>query len=605
MSAPAILETDRTYKNPVYPRSFPDPFVLKHGRDYFAYCTGIHDDGRVFATLHSTDLVHWRELGGAMTKLHNDAPFYWAPEVTSVGGRFFLYYSVGNETLMELRLAVSGRPQGGFEDVGVRLTSEEFAIDPHVFIDDDGQRYMFYATDFLEHTHVGTGTVVDRMLDWDKLEGAPRPVTRAKYDWQVYDPERKEKGGVRWHTVEGPFVIKRKGRYFEMFSGGNWQNTSYGVSFATSDEIVTDREWQQFSDGEKTLPIIRTTPDVIVGPGHNSVVRGPNGRELYCVYHRWTDAGRVMAIDRMDFAGERIFVNGPTDDVQPAPFRPRILRKSELSRNENGSYSLEPLPIGALCEFRIRSTGDTPGGFELWSGEEKLFDYFPDRYLEGAGGRPSEIDRVVSVDVSGRHLCVSIDGIASKSLGGMLTSSPDRLTIYALAGDEIAVTEGFEELFEGDNDLTETGWQIDGDVVIDNCELTLNPAAGGGSISRAWGPGEFDLAVNLRVEMPGEAAEFGVGIVGPDGSKTVFGYIEGALRIDGPNFRPEALGPDIGSFALARQIRFTSLKESTLLYLDGDLIASAAAPLEAAQFEVFCRGTSLVLDMVRLTRLDS
>ncbi len=57
-------------------------------------------------------------------------------------------------------------------------------------------------------------------------EGNPRPVTRARYDWQIYDPNRKEKGGVRWHTVEGPAVIKRKGLYYEMFSGGNWQNTS-------------------------------------------------------------------------------------------------------------------------------------------------------------------------------------------------------------------------------------------------------------------------------------------------------------------------------------------------------------------------------------------
>ncbi|KAK0039250.1 family 43 glycosylhydrolase [Biomphalaria pfeifferi] len=169
------------------------------------------------------------------------------------------------------------------------LTFQDFAIDAHVFIDKDGQKYLFYATDFLEHSHIGTGTVVDKMTDFFSLEGNPRPVTRAKYDWQIYDANRIEKGGVRWHTVEGAFILERKGIYYEMFSGGNWQNISYGVSFATTDDIERNREWEQFSDGEKTLPILRTIPGQVIGPGHNSVVRGLNNRETYCVYHRWTD----------------------------------------------------------------------------------------------------------------------------------------------------------------------------------------------------------------------------------------------------------------------------------------------------------------------------
>ena len=303
--------TEQTYINPVYPFSFPDPYVLKFCGEYFAFSTGFASDGKVFGILHSRDLVHWVELSGAMEPLKGGPPFYWAPEVTYSAGKFYLYYSAGNETLMELRIAVSDRPDGGFVDSGRRLTIEEFAIDAHVFIDDDGARYLFYATDFLEHTHIGTGTVVDRLIDWFTLEGKPRPVTRALYDWQVYDPGRKEKDGVRWHTVEGPFVLKRKGVYYEMFSGGNWQNISYGVSFAITDDIARNEEWTQFCDGEKASPILRTIPGKVIGPGHNSVIRGPNNRELFCVYHRWVGDARVLAIDRMDFAGNRIFVQGP------------------------------------------------------------------------------------------------------------------------------------------------------------------------------------------------------------------------------------------------------------------------------------------------------
>jgi beta-xylosidase len=152
MTEYASGRTTHTFLNPVYPNSFPDPFVLKFRGEYFAYCTGDAADHNFFGILRSTDLVNWREVGGAMRPLDPSPPYYWAPEVTYDNGRFYLYYSTGNETLMEIRVAVSTRPDGGFIDSGHCLTGEEFAIDPHVFIDDDGARYLFYATD-LSHSH--------------------------------------------------------------------------------------------------------------------------------------------------------------------------------------------------------------------------------------------------------------------------------------------------------------------------------------------------------------------------------------------------------------------------------------------------------------------
>jgi len=315
-----------TYLNPVYNHSFPDPFVLKFCGEYWAYCTGMWTDYRCFGILRSPDLVHWTEVGGALAPLPGDHPCYWAPEVSYWNGTFYLYYSVGNETFMQIRVAVANHPAGPFIDSGHRLTSEDFAIDPHVFEDDDGTRYLFYATDYLTYTYIGTGTARDRMLDPFTLAGQPQPVTRARYDWQVYDPQRHEKGGVRWHTVEGPFVLKHNGLYYQMFSGGNWQNVSYGVSYAVTDDILRPEDWDQAADGEHVLPILRTVPGQVIGPGHNSIMRGPDNRQLFCVYHRWSDDDRerVMCIDRLDFVDDRIVVDGPSLRAQPAPALPAI-----------------------------------------------------------------------------------------------------------------------------------------------------------------------------------------------------------------------------------------------------------------------------------------
>jgi GH43 family beta-xylosidase len=562
----------RNFLNPVYPHSFADPFVLKFRGEYFAYCTDFWHDGRVFGVLRSRDLVNWTPVGGAMQKLDNDAPFYWAPEVTYSNGKFYLYYSVGNETLMEMRVAVSDRPGGGFVDSGTRLTSEDFAIDGHVFIDGDGQKYFFYATDFLDYTHIGTGTVVDKMRDFLTLEGRPRPVTRARFDWQVYDPARKEKGGVRWHTVEGAFILKRKGVYYEMFSGGNWQNITYGVSFAVTDDINRAEEWTQFSDGEKTLPILRTVPDLVVGPGHNSVVRGANNRELYCVYHRWTGDGRVLAIDRMDFVDTRIFIKGATNTPQIAPFAPTFADFFDtgtlndnwqsvgdwkiLEAEAGNEISAESRLIFAaqaerfLCEFSLRAldaTGENARfGFCLLDerGENFKFSILPGSkqaavcYPENGATREEKFDLPEDFTASAFHLLrAEVDGVRLKisldeanfRFEKILEKPSNRIAFAAenmRAGfSGFALARGFEDLFDWQTaEIERRGWQKLSDagaLRVENGELLLsNKGASEAILAKGETAESFEFAVNLRLaEAFNENAAFGFLILNGHGAE--------------------------------------------------------------------------------------
>lgn len=408
------MTSGRSYLNPVYPRSFPDPFVLKFRGEYWGYCTGLWSDGRAFGILHSRDLVEWEERAGAMEPLPGGHTCYWAPEVTYDNGRFYLYYSVGNEERMEIRLAVADDPAGPFVDSGRRLTREPFAIDAHVFLDRDGTRWLFYATDFLSHSHIGTGTVRDRMLDPFTLAGEPRPVTLPRYDWHVYHPNRPEKGGVRWHTVEGPFVLERQGIYYQMFSGGNWQNPTYGVSYATTRDIASPEEWEQAADGVSALPILRTTGEV-VGPGHNSVVRGPDNRQLWCVYHRWSpdSSARVLAIDLLDWEGSRMRVAGPSTAPRPVPRLPAVsaFLDEPLVLAAGGEHLLETGASSFILEVSARALGDGAGfGLEL-RGEMGE----PLRFLaEDLAWAPAFDPRAVHlfrVEVEGPGVSVSLDGL--------------------------------------------------------------------------------------------------------------------------------------------------------------------------------------------------
>jgi GH43 family beta-xylosidase len=71
-------------------------------------------------------------------------------------------------------------------------------------------------------------------------------------------------------------------------------------------------------------PILKTGPGA-AGPGHCSLVVGPDGRD-WLIYHAWppdavgaTDPGRTMWLDRVDWVAGKPVVRGPAEKPQPAP----------------------------------------------------------------------------------------------------------------------------------------------------------------------------------------------------------------------------------------------------------------------------------------------
>jgi GH43 family beta-xylosidase len=331
------------YTNPVYPYYFADPFVFRHEGTHFAVGTGVLEarseaehggtlltvDGRpgVFTLLQSNDLTAWTPVGAAMAALDPEfGDAYWAPEIAYAGGRFWLYYSVGRgDKAHHIRVAVSDRPQGPYEDTGARLTDPfvcPFAIDASPFQDDDGQWYLFSARDFLDADGIyraGTGLAVDRLVNMTALAGDERVVMRARHDWQRFVSNRVMYGSrYDWHTLEGPCVCKRNGRYYCLFSAGRWENETYGVDYAVADHVLGP-----YSDrgNESGARILRTRPGKIIGPGHNCVISGPDGQADYIVYHAWDAAmtARRMFLDRIEWTPAGPRSPGPSFEPQTMP----------------------------------------------------------------------------------------------------------------------------------------------------------------------------------------------------------------------------------------------------------------------------------------------
>jgi beta-xylosidase len=336
-----------SYQNPVYPFYFADPFVWKYEGRYYAVGTGpvvpesrgkgsamtsgqVQGHERAFPLLSSENFAEWHWVGGALEvpRFAKGADF-WAPEVAFAQGLFYIYYSVSLQGLKhQLRVARGPVPQGPYADLGLLMEEPEncpFAIDPHPFLDDDGQWYLFYARDFLDMDaglRAGTALVVDRLLDMTRLAGEERSILRARCDWQRFKADRPMYGSVfDWHTLEGPCVRKHDGRYYCFYSGGCYENESYGVDYGVADHVMGP-----YSDaGNEAGPrVLKTVANRVVGPGHNSIVLGPDGRTEYMAYHAWDEkmAARRMFLDKLVWTPQGPRCEGPTvtsQEIDPLP----------------------------------------------------------------------------------------------------------------------------------------------------------------------------------------------------------------------------------------------------------------------------------------------
>lgn len=292
---------------------FADPFVLRlDDGSYVAYGSSGHpvDGDRAFEALTSDDLREWRSHGPVLRRL--DPSFgneYWAPEVIHTDGSYWMFFSVGHGIDgHHVRVAKAGSPLGPFDDQGVVLTPDEsFAIDAHPFVDDDGSRYLFFARDVLDAQRPGTHLAVMPLVNWT-TPGTAIEVLAADADWQLYARDREIYGRrIDWHTLEGPSVVRRLGRYWLTYSGGAWTGPGYAVSWAVADSPLGP--WRTAPAG---YPALLPTDDELIGPGHNSLTTAPDGDDVIA-FHAWDEAHerRQLHVHRISFEREGPRVDGP------------------------------------------------------------------------------------------------------------------------------------------------------------------------------------------------------------------------------------------------------------------------------------------------------
>ena len=177
-----------------------DPAPMVHNDTVFLYTSHDEDDaqGYGFKMLDwqlytSTDMVNWTDHGAvaslqdfAWRKRDNGA---WAQQVVERNGKFYMYCPLHGNGIGVL---VSDSPYGPFKDpIGKPLVWQQEHwddIDPTVFIDDDGQAYMYWGNPNLYYV----------TLNEDMISYSGTIVRVGKLE----------------HYQEGPWFYKRKGKYY-------------------------------------------------------------------------------------------------------------------------------------------------------------------------------------------------------------------------------------------------------------------------------------------------------------------------------------------------------------------------------------------------------
>jgi hypothetical protein len=139
-------------QNPIIQTKFTaDPAPMVYKDTVFLYTGHDENDATGFKMLNwmlytTTDMVNWTDHG-AVASLKD---FSWAPEngawaaqCIERNGKFYLYAPIHNKGIGVL---VSDSPYGPFKDpLGKPMIFQSFNdIDPTVFIDDDGQAYLYW-----------------------------------------------------------------------------------------------------------------------------------------------------------------------------------------------------------------------------------------------------------------------------------------------------------------------------------------------------------------------------------------------------------------------------------------------------------------------------
>ncbi len=268
-----------------------DPTIFAYKNHYYLYGTNDGDSGQGFKVYTSPDLLRWagpvgQQHGFALLKGDSfGSGGFWAPQVWTDNGNFYMAYTANEQ----IAIAQAKSPLGPFrQTVKKAFESDTKQIDPFVFFDDDGKKYLFHV-----RLDKGNRIFVARLKeDYSGIEDATlKECISASQDWENV-------AKADWPVTEGPTVVKHKGTYYLLYSANDFRHPGYAVGYATSNNV-----YGPYIKYEGN-PILSQQNTGWPGSGHGELLQDKAGLWYY-VFHthhsNTTPTPRRTAIMQMRF----------------------------------------------------------------------------------------------------------------------------------------------------------------------------------------------------------------------------------------------------------------------------------------------------------------
>lgn len=275
--------------NPLFEGWYADPEGIVYDDQYWIFPTysDLYENQVFFDCFSSPDLVNWTKHESILdtTEVKWAKEAMWAPGVIEKEGKYYFFFAANDVHEGEIGgigVAVSDTPEGPYKDLlGKPLINEIVhgaqPIDQFVFKENDSTYYMFYGG--WRHCNV--------VLLENDFTGI-----RPFHDGELY------KEVTPRDYVEGPFMFKKEGKYYFMWSEGGWGSPDYKVAYAIADHPL--------GPFERIGTILEQDPEIATGAGHHSIIHNPRSDDWYIIYHRRPEPNehrdhRVTCIDKMEF----------------------------------------------------------------------------------------------------------------------------------------------------------------------------------------------------------------------------------------------------------------------------------------------------------------
>jgi hypothetical protein len=337
---------------PLIPDMIADPTITEIDGTFYCYATTDgygstpvgYGPGVVWT---SPDLLNWSFHGLIMPDDQKDK--YVAPSTPVRNGeKLYLFPTINHQvtpvmmrTLQGPLLDLTGRSLDGNAALTAMPITVAKSIDAEVFTDDDDERYMVWA-------ERGIGHLAKDLVTFD----GPQKVVATK----------------RQGYSEGPFLFKRSGIYYYLYTLGAYENYEYAYMMSRVSPLGP---WTA-PDDDVLMKTNHAT--YIYGPGHGSVFRDPKTDKWYFAYLEYGRGGasRQVFVEQMDFHADGTIQPLKLTGVGVGALRPPLVAEKDLSIGAHATAS------------SFRPTVSIPGKYDPAFARTESFS--PENAVDGSNG---------------------------------------------------------------------------------------------------------------------------------------------------------------------------------------------------------------------------